>query len=85
MPEAGGAERDVRLYTAEEVAALLRVHPSLVRELARRGEIPCKRIGRLLRFPRERIEEWLTTPDPTPRRGMLPAVPVQPRRGRRRY
>lgn len=44
------------VMTAAEVAALLALPKSTVYELARRGELPCARLGRTLRFVREEIE-----------------------------
>lgn len=48
-----------KLLTAEEVAEMLRIPKAHVYELARRGKIPCTRIGRLVRFPQARILEWI--------------------------
>jgi len=42
--------------TAAEVAQLLGLPKSTVYELARRGELPCARLGRTMRFLREDIE-----------------------------
>ena len=48
------------LLTAEEVAELLRVRPRWVYDAARRGEIPCVRLGRrYVRFERSVIEAWV--------------------------
>jgi excisionase family DNA binding protein len=49
--------RDV--ITAREVGELLRIPPSTVYDLARRGLIPAHRVGRAWRFIRQEIEEWL--------------------------
>ena len=44
--------------TAEEAAKYLGIHPSTVRRLARRGELPAFRIGKLWRFePAELMKE----------------------------
>jgi excisionase family DNA binding protein len=45
--------------TAREVAELLQMPVSTVYELARRGEIPARRLGRTWRFLRPRLEELL--------------------------
>lgn len=38
------------LFTAEEVARSLAVSVTLVRQLTLAGDIPCRRIGRLVRY-----------------------------------
>ncbi len=45
--------------TAAEVALLLGLPKSTVYELARRGELPCARLGRTVRFLRDDIERRL--------------------------
>jgi excisionase family DNA binding protein len=45
------------VMTAGEVADLLRMPTSTVYELARRGELPARRLGRTWRFLRPRLEE----------------------------
>jgi excisionase family DNA binding protein len=47
------------VMTAREVAELLQMPVSTVYELARRGEIPARRLGRTWRFLRPRLEELL--------------------------
>ena len=47
------------LLTADQVAELLAVDASWVREQARRETIPHLRLGRYVRFRRASIEEWL--------------------------
>jgi excisionase family DNA binding protein len=47
------------VMTAAEVAALLALPKSTVYELARRGELPCARLGRTIRFLREEVEARL--------------------------
>jgi excisionase family DNA binding protein len=47
----GGLTRD-QVMTAREVAELLQMPVSTVYELARRGEIPARRLGRTWRFLR---------------------------------
>ena len=48
-----------QLLTAEEVADFLRVKPATVYEWAKSGKIPASKVGRLWRFQREQIEEWV--------------------------
>ena len=48
-----------RLLTVGEVAAILRVHPNRVYELASRKALPAVRVGRLLRFHVDTLQEWI--------------------------
>ena len=56
-PRPSTSTQDV--LTANEVAAMLRLHPVTVRLKAASGEIPGKQIGNRWRFSRARIEQWL--------------------------
>lgn len=47
------------VMTAAEVAALLGMPKSTIYELARRGELPCARLGRAMRFLRDDVEARL--------------------------
>lgn len=47
------------LLRAEDVAGLLQISRSQVFEMARRGEIPCVRIGRMVRYPAQAIRQWI--------------------------
>ena len=47
------------LLTVAEAAELLRVHSNHVYELIRRGELPHVRLGRVIRLPRHRLEQWI--------------------------
>lgn len=47
------------VMTAAEVAIVLALPKSTVYELARRGELPCARLGRTVRFLRDDIEARL--------------------------
>lgn len=65
-PEAAGASRSSRrrltredVMNVAEVAALLGMPKSTVYDLARRGELPCARLGRTLRFVRDDVEARL--------------------------
>jgi excisionase family DNA binding protein len=49
-----------RLLTASEVAELLAVPESWVREATRAGRLPHLALGRYRRYSREAIEAWLT-------------------------
>jgi excisionase family DNA binding protein len=61
-PTPTGARRGLcreDVMTAREVADLLSMPVSTVYYLARRGELPARRLGRTWRFLRPRIEELL--------------------------
>jgi excisionase family DNA binding protein len=47
------------IMTVAEVAAMLAMPKSTVYDLARRGELPCARLGRTMRFVRADIEARL--------------------------
>lgn len=47
------------LLTARGVEERTNLPKSTVYELAARGELPCLRIGRAVRFPLRAIEEWI--------------------------
>lgn len=47
------------LFTAEEAAAALSVSETLVRQLTLTGELPCRRIGRLVRYAQADIEAFV--------------------------
>jgi excisionase family DNA binding protein len=59
-----------RLLTAKEVADLLAVPESWVREATRDGRLPHLALGRYRRYSREAIEAWLgeQAGGPNPRR-----------------
>ena len=48
-----------RLLTAADVAELLSVPVSWVREATRAGAMPCLELGRYRRYRREEVESWL--------------------------
>jgi excisionase family DNA binding protein len=58
--DSGFLTRD-EVMTAREVADLLRMPTSTVYELARRGVLPARRLGRTWRFLRPRLEELLAS------------------------
>lgn len=47
------------LLTAAEVAEMLRLRESTVKDYARRGILPCVRLGRHVRFDRDDIVEYI--------------------------
>lgn len=49
----------VAIMTVKEVAEYLRIDESTVTRLAKRGDLPGKKVGYLWRFNRDVIDEWL--------------------------
>jgi excisionase family DNA binding protein len=49
------------VMTAAEVAAYLRLNQATVYRLANAGEIPARRLGRVWRFHRAALQEWIET------------------------
>lgn len=47
-----------RVMTVKDLCEYLRVHPSTVYKLLRRGELPAFRIGSDWRFSAEEIDRW---------------------------
>ena len=48
-----------RIMTAEQVAKYLCLHVMTIRQLARDGEIPAFKVGKLWRFKKELLEQWI--------------------------
>ena len=48
-----------QILTVAETAQYLRLSAATVYRLAQAGEIPAVRVGRLWRFQRELLDEWL--------------------------
>jgi excisionase family DNA binding protein len=49
----------MKIMTVQEAARYLRVSSTLVRRLARQGEIPGTQVGRQWRFAKEQLDEWM--------------------------
>ncbi|HZO81143.1 MAG TPA: helix-turn-helix domain-containing protein [Candidatus Binataceae bacterium] len=49
-----------KVMTVKEVSDYLRVHPSTIYRLVKRGQIPAFRIGSDWRFNVETIDQWRT-------------------------
>lgn len=47
------------LFTADEIAKALSISRTLVRQLTTKGEIPCRRIGRLVRYTQADIDAFV--------------------------
>jgi excisionase family DNA binding protein len=50
--------RDEEIFTVTELSKHLRVHPTTIYRLLRRGLIPGFRVGSTWRFSRTAIERW---------------------------
>jgi excisionase family DNA binding protein len=55
-----------KVLTLQEVAKYLRVHPSTVYRLAKKGQIPAFKLGSDWRFNLESIDEWLSAAEGPP-------------------
>jgi excisionase family DNA binding protein len=54
-----GKGSTTEVLTALELASYLRIHPTTVYKLAKRGELPAFKVGGDWRFKRSSIEKWL--------------------------
>ncbi len=75
-----------RVMTVKELSDYLRVHPSTIYKLLRRGELPGFRIGTDWRFNAEVIDKWclernMKLPDDPSTRNLRSSIPPssQPR------
>ena len=59
MEVTAAASLERLLFTAEEVAEALAISTSMVRQLTQYGDIPCRRIGRLVRYTPDDIEAFV--------------------------
>lgn len=55
----GASSYGNEILTLEETCALLRVSRPTLFELIKRGDIPCRKVGRAWRFRREVVLDWL--------------------------
>ena len=51
--------RNGTLLTVDEVAKILRLQPETIRSMARRGDLPAIKLGRVWRFRRSSITQML--------------------------
>jgi excisionase family DNA binding protein len=65
-------EKSEALWTVGDVANYLKASTSYVYKAAERGDIPCRRLGALLRFVPREIRRWAERV----RSGALPLRPV---------
>lgn len=59
MRKGDGVTGNEVVYTVNEVAKLLRLHPLTVRRGIERGEIPSIKVGRRVLIPRKIFEDFL--------------------------
>ena len=53
-------------FTADDVAAALQISKTLVRQLTLAGAIPCRRIGRLVRYTQSDINAFIDSKEAHP-------------------
>jgi excisionase family DNA binding protein len=53
------ANEDYDVLTLKEVSLILRVHPTMLNRLAKKGNIPSFRIGSRWRFRTDLLESWM--------------------------
>lgn len=59
MPLVEDEHRGRRLLTSREAAEWLAVSPRTLWELANRGDLPCVRIGRSVRYDPNDLDAWI--------------------------
>ena len=59
------------LLNTDQAAALLQVHPKTLQKMARKGEVPARRIGDLWRYRASELDRWL-------RAGVCSEAPLVP-------
>lgn len=52
------------LWTVEEVASYLRLSPTTVRAMARRGDLPGRKVGRVWRFAPQVVKNFIHRQEP---------------------
>ena len=58
-------ELETKVFTVDEVAEYLRVHPSTIYRLLKRQQLPGFKVGRDWRFNVETIDQWRKQQDAT--------------------
>jgi excisionase family DNA binding protein len=66
--------RELEVLNIREAAAFLSAHEQTVRKLARRGAIPCFKVGRDWRFRKEALLRWTEEQQPGDRRPLVLVV-----------
>jgi excisionase family DNA binding protein len=49
------------LLNSREVAKLLGVHPATLQRMARAGQLPCVKVGKLWRFSVSQLDAWVAS------------------------
>jgi excisionase family DNA binding protein len=49
-----------QIMTTKEIANYLRLHALTINKLSKKGKVPAIRIGRVWRFDKEVIDEWIS-------------------------
>jgi excisionase family DNA binding protein len=47
------------LIDSDETAALLKINPATLQRMARSGQVPAIKVGKLWRFRKSQLDEWL--------------------------
>jgi excisionase family DNA binding protein len=47
------------LLTVAEVAAIIKLKEQTVRKMALRGDLPCRKIGKVVRFSPSEVNQWV--------------------------
>lgn len=82
--EYGQQEPEVYLLKAREAAQRLAISESYLYQLTSSGEVPCVRVGRLVRYSVETLRKWIKDREsvdhpPLPRKAQTKRPAVQPR------
>jgi excisionase family DNA binding protein len=54
-----GGSNLAQIMTTKEIAKYLKLHPITICKLAGGGKIPCIRIGKVWRFDKDVVDEWI--------------------------
>lgn len=57
--ENGTSDKSSHLLTVDELANYLQLRPETIRAMARRGELPALKVGRMWRFDPDLIAKWV--------------------------
>jgi excisionase family DNA binding protein len=57
----GGSEPSCPLWTVDDVSSYLKLQPETIRSMARRGELPAVKFGKVWRFEKTAIDDLLVS------------------------